>query len=129
MSLYESDYLTAWWDDKLACLVIKRIGFVSGEEFKYHNLKLLEIIKSHKVIKMITDVRQMKVVAPKDQEWFAQEYLTQAHAAGLNHMAIIPPSSLIAQMSVTMVERKADGIIEMRYFTTFEDAADWIKSL
>jgi hypothetical protein len=127
--LYESDYLKVWWDNTLNCLVIKRVGFVSGDEFIQHNLKLLEFIQTHHVSKMITDVTQMKVVSPKDQDWFVREYLPKAHAAGLNYMAIIPPASLIAQMSVAMVERKADNIIVMRYFTTFEEAADWINTV
>jgi hypothetical protein len=129
MYLFESDYLKIWWDFELNCLSIKRIGFSFGEEFKDYNYKLLEIIQARKVSKMITDVTEMKVVGPAEQTWFTQEYLPQAHAAGLNFMAIIPPASIVAKLSVTAVEKKSNGTIEMRYFATYNEAGAWIKTV
>lgn len=129
MLLYETDYLTITWDEKLKCAIVKRVGFVVGEDFRYHNLKLIEIFQERKISKFISDVTEMKVISPDDQKWFDMIFFPNLYQAGLRYMAILEPKSAITKLSVGAIKKIANQAgVEVKQFSSFEQAAVWIAS-
>lgn len=121
-SLYSIEY-----DDETACGILIWNGYVSSQEFRYINENFLEFAREHKITKMIRDTRNFTILSPADRKWFAEYMIPQFHAIGIRFSAIIIPNNQISKLLVEELVKHANvHKIQVKYFSTLEEAKSWL---
>lgn len=106
-------------------------GFIPSQKYREALDKSLEITQKYKIKNWISDIREMKVVSVKDQEWAGTEWLSKAVTAGCyKKQAVIMPEDVFGQASaknmITTVTVKNQQI-EIQNFTSLEEAKKWLS--
>jgi len=77
----------------------------------------LELVKKQRAKNWLADMRKMGVVSPENQKWSNADWFPRAIAAGIKKMALVVPSSTLAQMSVDSIMGQVKGTdLETAYF-------------
>lgn len=103
-------------------------GFIPSAKYREALEKTLEIARKHRIKYWISDIRQMKVISAKDQEWAATVWLSNAVAAGCyEKQAVIMSEDVFGQASakniLTTVQNKQ---IEIQNFVSKDQAKKWL---
>jgi hypothetical protein len=127
MVFLETSNMLIDWNEALQAVVVTRKGYSDGESFRDEHIKFIELLELKKSRKLITDLRQMRMVSREDQEWMVSYLTPRAIAAGLEYEASILPQSILAQISVSNM-RKHKKSWERANFASWEEAVAWIKT-
>jgi hypothetical protein len=87
----------------------------------------MRAMTDHKGSRWLIDGRDMKAIEQSYQEWITDNLLPRAIAAGLRVAAIVVPDSAEAMMNIDDMAKAAENEIEIRYFSTVENARDWLS--
>lgn len=67
------------------------------------------------------------VIAPLVQEWSNENILSKVLATGVQKIAVLIPSDLLAQISIEQqVEDNPEAEKLIRYFDTYDSAQEWL---
>lgn len=128
-NFFENFYISIKYDPSLSCLMVERRGFCTGQDFEAFNLKIIEATTYYQCYKQISVNTAMKVIAQEDQKWFTEIYWGKVAEVGLKYLAVITPSSKIAQLSIDSVKQRKPTVgIETHYFSTLDEAKEWIRT-
>jgi hypothetical protein len=104
---------------------------MTKEDLEEGFVKTSEIMEELKPRFFLSDARQqLAVISPKIQLWIAQNIYPRWQNAGLQKLAIVIPTELIANLSIQQTvdeveEVKKDGY-EIRYFDDDKVAKNWL---
>lgn len=129
--LYEDKAMTISWneDDRIIESVWK--GFATGEAYQNPLEKLLELVKSKKTSKILSDMRNMSAVSQSDQEWVEKDFMPRMIEAGIKYWALVFPTSVVATMSLKQMEQAVqEGIkppFDQLNTDNIEEGRTWLK--
>ena len=118
------------YDDAVqAMILLWKVGATSSEY--RHTLDSLLLGMVHfQTSRVIVDTTHLGTIHPDDQEWSISDWTVRAMSSGYTHLAIILPDSIFTQVSVEDTMSLVKGqILVSQYFTSLDDAKDWIKPI
>ena len=131
--LYESSHSFIGWIAEDRIIYNRPIGFLSGDSFRVHHLKVVEIVKTYRGNKIFSPVPDLQVIKPEDQQWCNEVMVPEVIRGGLRYSAHVVPASVFAQLSIskisTFLDAQSGGTFEMRSFGDEVEAYQWLKSV
>ncbi|WP_207423233.1 PAS domain-containing protein [Desertivirga brevis] len=104
-------------------------GFQDYDSVQAGCLRMLRILKNHKVNKVLNDNTHVRGTWSEAAEWVGKEWFPMMEAAGLRYFAwVYSPSSFSKMSADKSVEVKKDGIIT-RFFDNLEEANQWLNGI
>lgn len=126
---YESAHLEIEYDPDCDAVRMVWKRFVSGEPFREGLNRGVELLRERGANNWYADLRELGAVDEEDQEWSNEEWFPRAIAAGVQHMAIVRPESVVAEMSVDNIMQEVEGTdLETHNFDDPDEAEAWLAS-
>ena len=74
-----------------------------------------------------TDCRNLRPVLPAEQAWLDREWFPRSLSGALTRMAVVIAKSEIAKQNVEdILGRVSNNRLDVAYFATIEQAAQWL---
>lgn len=130
MIQFQNDHVVAELVNNGTAILTTWKGFVPSHAYRDALTRALEIAKKHKIKFWISDIRSMKVLGVKDQQWAATEWLSNAVSADCyRKQAVIMSEDIFGQASAKNILTTAQNQeIEIQNFTRIEDAKKWLAA-
>jgi hypothetical protein len=125
---FDESFATVTYESDIDAAVARMTEFAEGESFREYMNSIIDAIESEGTDCVIADTSQMGALTEDDQAWSVADWAPRAEDAGLDHMALVMPESVVAEMSVESVMEMADDTIERELFDDIDDARDWVAS-
>lgn len=104
-------------------------GFVSRELFREAMDAGIGLLEGRDASKLLGDSREMNTLNQDDQEWSFADWPPRVGAAGLEHLAVAYPESVVAAMSVDNVIEATEGDdIERTVTDSLNEVEEWITT-
>jgi hypothetical protein len=130
MIQFQNDSVIVELANNATAIVLTWKGFIPSAKYREALDRSLEIAKKFKIKNWISDIRLMKVVAVKDQEWAGTEWLGKAVASGCyQKQAVIMPEDVFGQVSaknMITIATVQNQQIEIQNFLRMDDAKAWL---
>ena len=130
MIQFQNEYIIAELVNDSTAILLSWKGFVPSLKYREALEQALTVAQKHRISNWISDIRQMKVVATKDQQWAGTEWLSKAVSSGCyKNQAVIMPEDLFGQASaVNMITTATvhNQQIQFQNFTSLESAKVWL---
>ena len=128
MTQFQNEFVTAELVNDATAIVLTWKGFIPSASYRDALNKSLEIAKKHKIKNWVSDIRMMKVLGVKDQEWAGTDWVTRAVSAGCyKKQGVIMSEDVFGQASAKNILISVQNQqIEIQNFTKLEDAKKWL---
>jgi len=127
MSHYESEFASVEYDRSCGAVVGRLREFTEGEPFREYMEAIIEALEVEGSDRVLADTSQFDAALTQDdQVWSVQDWSPRAEAAGLDHMALVMPESVVAEMSVDSIVDMADDTINRGLFDDVDEAREWL---
>ncbi|MCX6292290.1 MAG: hypothetical protein NT126_11080 [Bacteroidetes bacterium] len=104
--------------------------YVSGDELHKILDSIIELMQIKKTGIVLADARDMKIIASDDQKWIVDDWYPRALNAGFSHEALVVSANTFNELTIKkIVTEYDDHKIKTGYFTTVEEAVEWIREL
>ena len=136
-NILQNSYLIVDWDQVTSLISIewyKETEDMGAEEYKDILLQLSDFVLQNKIKNWLGNTRDFSFpISSSLQEWTSGTFNENLIAAGLEKMALVIPTSLVANLSVQqtvdqMNTKHTDQKFETKYFDTVGHAMDWLKN-
>lgn len=128
MPYLKEDHAEVSYDESTDAVVGRLKEFAEGEPFREYMDELIEATMDTGSNKMLADTSQFDAaIGKEDQAWSVQNWAPRAEDAGLEHLAMVMPESVIAEMSVDKIVEMADDTINRGVFEDVEEAKSWLR--
>ncbi len=126
--IFDADFCKITYEPHINLLIVKWLRHPTNEEHKEVFLKGLEAIKKYNIVKLITDMRKIGIVAQANKAWLTKDIIPQAKEYGIKCVAVILDHDTfkkhyLDQLATSFNEHEI-------HFKTFDDntseAIDWI---
>jgi hypothetical protein len=103
----------------------------TNEEYRVNLDKQVELVRQHRITKVVFDLRKMGVLSAENQQYTSQVYMPQITQAGLKHSAMIVPEDIFGEASAKNVTSrvKNEVVFSMHYFKDLNQALAWLATL
>jgi hypothetical protein len=130
MVQFQSEYAKIELVNNSSTILLTWKGFIPSATYRETLDKSLEIAKKFKIKKWISDIKQIKVIGVKDQEWAGTDWLSRAVGAGCYHkQAVIMADDIFGQASakkiLTTIQNQE---VEIQNFNKLEEAITWLAN-
>ncbi|MEO1286902.1 MAG: hypothetical protein AAFV93_03980 [Chloroflexota bacterium] len=89
-----------------------------------------EEIDKHQFTRWITDARAISGMSPEAAQWILTEWLPNMQDTTWRYWALVVPEALVGRMQMMQfMQAVSDLGIQIRTFTTMEDAQDWVTNI
>jgi hypothetical protein len=123
MKYFDEEFGTVQYDDRSEAVIGQLTSFVQGKPFKEYMNAMIEATRDQSANNMIGDTSSLDgPVSQEDQAWSVQDWAPRAEAAGLEHLALVMPESVVAEMSVDKIVEMADDSLNRELFDDLQDA-------
>lgn len=114
------------WDANWNVVHIEAKGWADTAESHAVLDSALRAMTDHQGSRWLVDGRDMQAMKPSDLQWINDVWLPTAIAAGLRVAAIVMPTSEMAMQNIDDMATAAEDKIEVRYFSSVENARQWL---
>jgi hypothetical protein len=128
MTYFDDEFATVTYDKQTGAVVSVMDEYAEGEDFRRYMNSITDAITDTGADRIIADTSQIPPLDQADQGWSATEWAPRAEDAGLDHMAMVMPESVISEMSVENIVEMTDDTINRELFDDLDEAKDWIAS-
>jgi len=116
------------YDESCDAVIGELTEFTSGEEFREYMESLIDALEDNATDRMIADSSDFdSALTEEDQVWSVKDWSPRAQESGLDHMAMVMPEAVVAEMSIDQVVEMADDSINRGLFDDFEEAKQWVR--
>lgn len=127
MAHYESDFASVEYDRESGAVVGQLREFTEGEPFREYMEAIIEALDTEGSDRVLADTSQFDAALTQDdQVWSVKDWSPRAEEAGLEHMALVMPESVVAEMSVDSIVDMADDTINRGLFDDMDEAKAWL---
>lgn len=127
MAHYESDFASVAYDRESGAVIGQLREFTEGEPFREYMEAIIEALEAEGSDRVLADTSQFDAaLTQEDQVWSVQDWSPRAEDAGLEHMALVMPESVVAEMSIDSVVEMADDSINRGLFDDVDEAKEWL---
>ncbi len=127
-SYSRTDVATVGWDEELNAVVLRWHGFAASEYFREKMDLCIELLEELGANKMYADAREQGAISDEDKRWSVADWAGRAEAAGLEHLVIVYPESVVAKMAVDAVIEQVDDGIEREITDDLAGGRAWIAN-
>jgi hypothetical protein len=128
-SLEDNPICTVSYDPSIPCLMVRWRSYATSAQLRYIHECLIQLIKKHRVSKILGDDSDLVSIASIDQHWIAREWMPRAIAAGLRTVASIKPRAYFGQTSIRNILSFVPAGLAIRSFESLREARDWLRSV
>jgi hypothetical protein len=114
------------FDADVPCVTVIWKRPATSAQLRFVGERLLELIRKHKVAKILGDDTALALIEAEDQKWFAQSWFPRAAAAGLKVAANKSPEAYFGRLAVERI-KDSQRLVTIRSFEQFEQARRWLK--
>ncbi len=130
MILLENPYVTISINKEGEYLHQKWTGFCPGKDLRMAIDVSMKILEEYNIFKIISDVKEQKVVSPNDQKYIKEKVLDFLKVNKCFKQAFVTKKKTVVTTCITFYERalqqeNSNGIIEI--FNNLKDAEEWIR--
>ncbi|MEM9954865.1 MAG: hypothetical protein AAF846_24880 [Chloroflexota bacterium] len=87
-------------------------------------------IDRHQFTRWITDARAISGMSPETAQWILTEWLPSMQDTTWKYWALVVPEALAGRMQMMQFMQAVSNLgIQIRTFTTMEDAQDWVTDI
>jgi hypothetical protein len=116
------------FDAEVPCItVIWKRPFTSAQ-LRFVGERLIDMIRQHKVSKILGDDTALPLIDADDQKWLAENWIPRAAAAGLRVAANKSPEAYFGRLAIERI-KEAQRQLTIRSFEQFEQARGWLKGV
>ncbi|RSK48504.1 STAS/SEC14 domain-containing protein [Hymenobacter rigui] len=128
--LFENPYCTIFLDESVPALYQEWQGFVSGEPLREAHNATVQLLRAHRLNRVLADTRHMRVISQADQQWITESYFPRAIAAGLRRVAILQSEDMFNQTSVQAIMATVirNTLVQAEHFQDLESARNWLRA-
>lgn len=116
-----------WWDYEDEFVEFQARDATDAAELRAGLDKGLELLRARAATRWLADIQRLGAISAEDQDWLANDWFLRARALGLQFLAIIPPDSAVAAMSLKRVMGRVDGIATA-YVGSPDTAREWLRA-
>jgi hypothetical protein len=127
MQIYDSIFLTINLPLGYIELIWKaQTEKATAEQFKAWNKIITDAVDEHKPVNMLADcTNYFFMITPDLQEWSVENVFNRFEEAGLQKLAMIMSTEMIAQLSLEQFVDEAQTNLVTRYFDKPEAGKKW----
>jgi hypothetical protein len=116
------------WNPDLKAACVESQGWATSSELEVALGAVIKALRAHRGSRCLIYGRRIRVINQPDHPFLAQAWLARAEGAGLRLTALVKPVSRLATIHVDDLARQSDTSIDFRYFSTVEQAVEWLTS-
>ena len=129
--LFESDFafLTFHQVEKIMELVWK--GFADSNDYRQILEETLAASIEKNVRKIVFNAKSLQAITTENQEWTIESWFPTVQSKGIEIFAFVLPDDIFGEVSLQMIadKTKEKYNINSKFFSTNEEALEWIKSV
>ncbi len=105
-------------------------GFVESADFRRTLDQCVAYVLEFQPTHWLSNNKQMRVIAPKDQDWSSDSLFPRLLQNDFKKMAIVEAEDIFNKRSVNKIITKSQGIItfDIMYFEDIEEARAWLTA-
>ncbi|MBC5773944.1 hypothetical protein H8S95_07705 [Pontibacter sp. KCTC 32443] len=130
---FENNYLLLWVDKTIHLMYSDWLRPVTSEEYKEGNKILLQQLREKEVENWIADSSKLGDISKEDEKWTLKELVPKLANTNLLKLARIGGEDTGSHAKFEQFVKRADpiyiGNIQVRQFTTYKEAADWVGEI
>jgi signal transduction histidine kinase len=128
--LYEEDHAEIFFDARINATGVIWKHQVTSEQYRRVFTKCLEFVHSYNTPNYISDISNQGPIANEDQRWMFEEILPPAIDNGLKRIAAVRsdvtnPEAVDYLRGINEAVKRLGA--EQRFFTSIDDAFEWIR--
>jgi hypothetical protein len=116
------------WDANWNVVHIEAKGWADTAESHAVLDSAIRAMSDHEGSRWLFDGRDMNEIKQSELQWITDVWLPRALAAGLRVAAIVMPRSGTAMKNIDDMAKAAENEIEVRYFSSVENARQWLST-
>jgi hypothetical protein len=125
---YESERALLYYHPRTKIVHHQIRTFIHGEAFRELLEQGVNVLKSRRACKWLSDDRLNGPVTPADEEWSKKDWTPRALAAGWKFWAIVLPEKVLGQMNMRRwIESHSALGLTAQGFTDLEEARRWLE--
>lgn len=125
---YDKPWVTIRWDETCQAVLAEWEGYIEGDDLREALDAGLILLRTKRASRWLGDTRRLGPVRQVDQTWTNQDWFPRLSAAGLRWMAIVPPQSSIARLSMKQILSKVNDVeVVTANFDDVESARAWLR--
>ena len=125
----DEPWLTIGWDRNRKWVHAEWKGFCNSSQFREGTLKILEAIRDHNSVSLISDNRRLEGVVDADQLWLRDTWVPVAVAAGLRRIAVLVARQGLGKVaSEEIIGRFGETAFATRMFESIDEAVAWVAA-
>lgn len=102
--------------------------FVQGEVLRTILNNIITLLKAKRTNAVLSDARKMKVITEEDQQWIINDWYPRALAEGFYIEALMVTKGTFNEHTLQQIVKRYDAeVIVTRFFTKYNEAAEWLK--
>jgi hypothetical protein len=91
-------------------------------------MKIVETLRDHNSISLVSDNRRFEGVADQDQLWIRDTWTPLAVASGLKRIAVVVPHHGLGKIATEeILSQVGMAVFATRTFTTVSEATEWVS--
>lgn len=128
--LFENDHCKIFLDESIPTLYQEWQGFVAGKPLREAHEATVQLLRQHRLSRVLADTRQMRVIPRADQQWIMDSFFPRAIAAGYRHVAVVQAEDTFNQTSVQNI---LGGLgptagLAAEHFRSVPEARAWLQT-
>jgi hypothetical protein len=121
---------TVSYDPQVPCVVMEWNGYATSRQFRDANERVLDAVVRHRASKMLTDVRNFRLIHGEDQDWLNRDWIPRAIDAGMRVCALVTPVFYFNKVAVETVTQRLDPArLRVHFFENREAARRWLLTV
>ncbi|MHA4896603.1 ATP-binding protein [Pedobacter sp. PWIIR3] len=124
---YVDEYITIKFNELSNCIEADWTGFQNADSVRAGCLKILEMIRHFKTIKLISDNAHVPGSWSEATDWLREIWLPSLEKEGLRYFAWVHATNSFSILSVNKSTGPSKGELNVRLFQDYQDAIAWIN--
>ena len=123
----DKPWLSIRWDEDHRCIHAVWTGRPDSVKFRSGTVKILQAIRDRHAASLLSDNRNLEMIANQDQVWINESWVPMAVASGLRRIAVVlAPQGSVKTASEGIIRRFEDNVFETRTFDSVDEAMAWV---
>jgi hypothetical protein len=116
------------FDADVPCVTVVWKRPATSAQLRFVGERLLELIATHKVSKILGDDTALALIEAEDQRWLVENWFPRAAQAGLKVAANKSPEAYFGRLAIERI-KDSQRLVTIRSFEQFEHARRWLKGV
>jgi hypothetical protein len=115
-------------DGTIPAVAVRWKGYATSAELREVHEQLLDLIKRHRVHKILGDDTALVSVPAEDRLWILENWMPRAVDAGLRAVASKRSRNYFARIAVAEIENAMGERLQIKVFDALADAKAWLQA-